>query len=260
LYRQASYWELSALGSAATAQPTDPASVWEELSDELLLPLASDVDERQQLRARLSSGNFVTFAELSEKEQVTTLTALKKLHVALKARFAQQQRGFFALRRQRALRLGGLLVCLVAILVSVMLVRARIARGGDLAYGADWRTSSRYSGEEGCLSPDQECTGKTGWFFHTAEGDSAPWIEFDLGSEKAVSKMVVVNRDDCCAERAIPLVVEVSLDQAEFRPVAERHEQFATWHVNFPQARARWVRLRLADPGLLHLKNVRIFP
>ncbi|HYQ42509.1 MAG TPA: discoidin domain-containing protein [Polyangiaceae bacterium] len=260
LYRQASYWELSALGSVNQPQSTESAHVWEGLTDELLLPLAANVEDRQQLRARLSSGNFVTFAEMPAKEQVTNIAVLQELHAALKARFTERQRGLLTLRRQRAFRLGGLLACLLGVLLGITIVRARTARAGDLAYGAPWRASSAYPGGGGCFSPDQECDDKTGWFFHTADSDTAPWIEFDLGSAKSVSKVVIVNRDDCCAERAVPMVVEVSLDQAEFRTVAEQREQFTTWRVTFPQTRARWLRLRLLDRGPFHLKNVRIFP
>jgi hypothetical protein len=254
LYRQAVYWALRALTDAPSSD-----SVWAHLDDELLRPLAATVEERQVLRARLSAGNFVAFTELSADEQAFCCAAFHDLNAGLLARFAERHRGLLAIREQRAWRLGGLVACLLALLVCVMIVRARIARHGDLAFDADWRLSSSY-GSGGCSSPDQECDGKTGWFFHTSESDSDPWIEFDLGGSKSVSTVVVENRDDCCAERAVPLMIEVSDDQQHWRSVAKRREQFTTWRASFPVVQTRWLRLRLGHHGPLHLKSVRIFP
>lgn len=258
LYRQAVYWALCALAPVSDANTVYSDRIWASLDDELLRPLAATAEERQVLRGWLGAGDFVVFAALSGSEQATCCTAFHALNEALLTRFAESHRGLLAIRQQRAFRLGALLAFMAALLVCVMMVRARIARGGDLAFGAEWRISSNY-GSGGCSSPDQECDGKTGWFFHTAENDSAPWVEFDLSGSKSVSTVVVENRDDCCSERDVPLVVEVSDDQQHWHSVAKRREEFTTWRATFPVVQTRWLRLRLLHHGPFHLKSVRIF-
>jgi len=258
LHRQSVYWALCALAPLNDAPPHYSDSVWASLDDDVLAPFATTVDERTKLRARLSGGDFVAFAGLSTTEQVKYGAAFSDLNAALLARFAARHRGFLKLRKQRTFRLGGLLACLLALLVGVMIVRARAARAADLAFDAEWRASSSYGGG-GCVSPEQDCDGKVNWFFHTAQSDTEPWLEFNLGSSKAFSTMVIENRDDCCAERAVPLVIEVSDDHEQWRSIAKQGEQFSTWRATFPTVRARWVRLRLLGHGPFHLKRVHIF-
>ena len=74
-----------------------------------------------------------------------------------------------------------------------------------------------------------------------------------------MSRVRVLNRDDCCAERAIPLVVEVSLDRHGWHEVARRKDQFEDWTAKFSPVSARYVRLRVPRRSILHLKSVRIF-
>jgi len=72
--------------------------------------------------------------------------------------------------------------------------------------------------------------------------------------------VLVDNRLDCCRERAIPLVVEVSTDQKEWRQVAVRHQLFDTWRADFPRVETRWVRLSVPRKTFLHLSRVRLLP
>ena len=260
LYRQAVYWALCALAPVSAVSSVHSDSVWARLDDELLLPLGATVEARQLLRARLAAGDFVAFAELPSAELDNCCAAFHDLNEALLARFETTQRGLLAIRDQRAWRLSALFGCLVALSACLLMIRAHMAGGGDLAFGAEWRTSSSYAGAGGCASPDQECASKTGWFFHTGDGDPDPWIEFNLDGSKAVSTVAIENRDDCCAERSVPLAIEVSDDQKHWHSVAERREQFATWRANFPVVHAKWVRLHLLTARQFHLKNVRIFP
>ncbi len=255
LYRQAVYWALCALTPADDAALGDSAAVWASLDEESLLPLASSETERQLLRTRLATGDFVTFAALLPAEQAACCAAFHDLQAALLARFERSQSGLMQLREQRVLRLGGVLLGVLLPLASVYLVRAELHR--DLADGAAWRASSVGAG--GCSSPAQECPGNGAFFFHTADTDWDPWVEFDLQGSPAVSKVTVENRDDCCAERAVPLVIEVSDDQQHWRSVSEREQPFAKWTAHFPTVHARWLRLRLLHRALFHLKRVKIF-
>ncbi len=94
-------------------------------------------------------------------------------------------------------------------------------------------------------------------FFHTAT-ENGPWIEFDLSRPQRVGAVEVWNRSDCCMERAAPLVVETSMDDAHWREVARRHYSFSYWRVSFSSVEARYVRLRVDKKSQLHLESVAI--
>jgi hypothetical protein len=70
----------------------------------------------------------------------------------------------------------------------------------------------------------------------------------------------VTNRDDCCLERAVPLVVEVSDDRKKWRTVARRADSFREWEGKFAPLKARYVRLRVDRHSILHLAKVSVRP
>ena len=94
-----------------------------------------------------------------------------------------------------------------------------------------------------------------GLFFHTAEEES-PWVEIDLGELRDVDRVMVENRDDMGAERALPLVVELGDTARHYHEVARRVEAFDRWTATFPKQQTRYVRLLVPRRTTLHLKNV----
>jgi hypothetical protein len=92
-------------------------------------------------------------------------------------------------------------------------------------------------------------------FFHTQEEDS-PWIEYDLGQPTVLHRIEVANRSDCCGERTLPLIVELSTDQNNWQEVARVTEPFNVWRGSLDQRTARYVRLRVARRSSLHLARV----
>lgn len=94
-------------------------------------------------------------------------------------------------------------------------------------------------------------------FFHTND-EERPWLQIDLGEERAVSRVVVTNRFDCCRERATPLVIEVRGATGGFREVARNAAEFDDWDATFAATRARYVRLTVPRRTVLHLRNVEI--
>ena len=123
---------------------------------------------------------------------------------------------------------------------------------GNVALGKPWTASSQSQGKP--LSGTLTNSAKH-FFFHTS-GQEQPWIEIDLGEPTRVSSLAVVNRDDCCQNRALPLVLEASSDHVTWRELARRTQIFDTWHASFDPAMARWVRLRASNVGVLHLKRI----
>jgi len=262
LYRQSCYWSL-----CAAAAPADESvgssyveAVWDTLDDRLL-QAAAPTERSELLRTSLSKGSFVYFAELPKSERVTLSKELRKLAESLLVKIDEPTRAVNLVLLQRTWRLGLLfMLALVVFAGAIWERRTREARS-DLARGAAWRTSSKFTDESlNCTSPAQECSETSSTFFCTKQ-ENDPWIEFDLGSERSFSTVQVENRRDCCADRAVPLTVEVSEDHRKWKTVARKDDEFkTTWRGSFTPVKARWVRLRVHKLTHFHLARVQIFP
>jgi hypothetical protein len=259
VYRQACYWALCALGAEAdpALRPEDSERVWGTLPDELLVQAAAAETRVERLRHALRSGSFVYFAELPPAEQTLHLAELSKLSQLLLKKLAERSVAIDAVYLQRAWRLALLGVFALCLALVPAAVRKVLEARSDLSVNTPWRTSSRYE-VGGCKSPAQQCTENTGYFFHTMN-DATPWIEFDFGSSKKVSRVLIENRSDCCPERADPLVIEVSTDQKHWRKVANHEGQFTSWEAKFSPTNARYLRIRLMKQDYLHFQAVHIY-
>ena len=94
--------------------------------------------------------------------------------------------------------------------------------------------------------------------FHTIEAPNQN-VTIDLGKVQRISRVVVYNRADCCQERAVPLKIEISPDNRQFRQVAERKQQFEKWKADFPPSNARYVRLTDLNAAAFHLSEVEVY-
>jgi hypothetical protein len=255
LYRESVYWALCAqLRSPATAAPA-PSVLWGALDPELLGRVAPDEVEAEALRTAFVGQSFATFAELATDAQVRCAQQLRALSMLLLERLDEAQKKIDALWVERGLRIALIvLVGVIAVLVSVALDRL----GPDLARGRPWRASSDWN-TGGCKSPQQDCEDSPYYFFHTRP-QTDPWVEIDLGAPTAFTKVRVENREDCCYERAVPLVIESSNDRARWEQLAWRKQPFTRWTAEMPPTKARFVRVRVKGPGPLHLKAVRVQP
>ena len=92
---------------------------------------------------------------------------------------------------------------------------------------------------------------------HT-EYEANPWMVIDLLKLRPVHGVSIRNREDCCDERCIPLVVEVAGDDQHFVEVARQGETFDVWKAEFPARQARYVRLRVEATTMLHLREIKI--
>jgi hypothetical protein len=160
-----------------------------------------------------------------------------------------------ALLVQRFLRVGALALLLLAAAAFGYVRVSRALLGPDLALQKPWRASSSAFV---CHPKESECGGaNTAIFFHTKE-EREPWWEVDLGAPQQVGGIEIVNRDDCCADRAAPLVVELGDADRKWTAVARQNDTFRTWEAHFKPASARYVRVRLARHGILHLARVTV--
>ncbi len=262
LARQAVFWGLAAEEALRAGSSTDdgPAAaapafevLWARADAALLAAAAGGEGSVHTLEAALKTGGFAAFAELSQEEQARQarelMTFARTLLTNLEAPRVSVDRIYF----RRVWRTGGLLLLLAALLAVALSARAWRDRERDWARGRPYHTSSVYP-NVGCKSPEQDCPESPFFFFHTLEDDH-PWIELDLGGKRRFSSIRIVNREDCCAERAVPLAIEVSQDHKTWREIARRTETFNTWTQDFPPVTARYVRAIGLKKGILHFRR-----
>ena len=80
----------------------------------------------------------------------------------------------------------------------------------------------------------------------------------DLGSDAEISTVRIQNRRDCCSERAVPLVIELSHDGESWQQVSRREEPFDEWRASFEPKTARYVRMRVERRSVLHFEHVSV--
>jgi hypothetical protein len=248
LYRQSAFWAACALadGQRHSLGRRYDAAVWALLDETTRCALGG-----------LLEASFVDFVELPADEQNEARVSLQTLARTLLSKFGDLHtvRAIHQQRLRRLLALASALVCAGLVGLGVEQLRED---SRELASGKSWHASSNYGG--GCQSPQQDCKGNSGYFFHTMPNDENPSIEFDLVTTQPITRVEVENRKDCCFERASPLVVEVSVDHRTWTQAARHDGEFANWRATFPPIPTRWLRLRVLRTTALHLNRVRVFP
>jgi hypothetical protein len=248
LYREAAYWVLLARGDA-TELPTlhdllaGVGAASSELSD-TELALVKDV---------LGEKTFVQTADEPEVELRRQALACRTFVNALIRDELAADRKVTRVLQQRVLRVGIVVLAVGAALFAASAGVQRVMRGPDLAAGKAWRASSKAFD---CKPAEMDCGGaRTAVFVHTLE-EVNPWVEIDLGARTKFSRVEVENREDCCQERAVPLVIETRDAGTEFREVARTTEVFRDWAATFEPVTARYVRVRVDRRSYLHLVRV----
>jgi len=261
LARQAVYWALRAahLAKTGTDDAVSPAELAELVADarEHCLAAAGSASELAAVEALLADHDYADFGDLPPEEQARSARRLAAFAAALLKCLEAPRARLDRLWFQRITRM-----CLVFGLIAgsvggVMTARSLQEGRRDIARGKEWRASSAFPGVTPCTSPAQECTESPFFFFHTLDEDK-PWLEIDLGSKQRFTGARIVNREDCCADRAVPLVIEASGDHKSWHEVARRTEVFGNWKPAFPAVTARWVRVRVDKRATLHLNGVKI--
>jgi hypothetical protein len=157
------------------------------------------------------------------------------------------------------LRLGVLLLGLAAA-ASVAVFLA--TRSRDLVSAVtEWSWTRGDGIESRGKVPRHSWFRRTADYFIHVDTMPRPALGIDLGAEYSVEGVSILNRLDCCQERARTLEVLTSVDNRKFEWAASHSpsEVFRQWRVNFAPRRARYVRLLLKEETCLHLAEVRIF-
>lgn len=99
-----------------------------------------------------------------------------------------------------------------------------------------------------------------GYFVHT-DCEAKPRLDIELDAIYRVQSVIILNRRDCCQERARTVEVLTSEDGSRFESAARHdpHVTFDEWHASFAPRKARYVRLQLAENDCLHFSEVRVF-
>jgi hypothetical protein len=256
LYRDAIYWALAARRADQNPPPADLRALWEASNPQLAaapVPAAPTNpasppgnDESAALRRTLFDDYEPRALTVSAEDAARVRTFAEALVWQLDAPRRQVERVFV----QRWLR-----VTLAAAILLVLAFGVRaLTLGPNLAQGRPFRVSSQLSSWGACVANNNGCFGL---MFHT-EVENNPWVEVDLGAPKRIHRIEVINRADCCADRATPLIAEVSSDRATWTPVGRRDEEFGTWKLDFPSRTARYVRLRAPRHTALHLQGIAV--
>lgn len=94
------------------------------------------------------------------------------------------------------------------------------------------------------------------YFFHTQQ-ENHPWVELTLATPAQVDEIEIINRRDCCRDRALPLVVEVAAPDGPYQALARQPLPFETWRIKVGQP-IRALRLSVDGNTFFHLAAVRI--
>jgi hypothetical protein len=251
LYRQSLYWAILALKAA---------------EDEDARPNLRALLHAPEVRALLGDGPAFELLATEDFTDLTGLTAQEQSRLLFTLREAAERslqllekplHELNVLWLRRLVRSSIILIVLGLFVVFSFVLRDLREQRADLAMNKSWRASS--SAATGCSSPLQSCDDSPSYFFHTAD-ERDPWLEIDLGEPKDFSAVRLISRRDCCFERGLPLVVEVSNDQTKWKQVARQTETYRSVKLEFPKQHARYVRARAVGLTILHLAAVRVLP
>jgi hypothetical protein len=265
LTRQATYWALLAEREVRTPRQGDLpgprerptfAELWPGANASVIALAAGGEAEADFLGSHVRETSLAAFADMDRAQCMRITLGLRRVARALLSEVDASDREIDRIWMRRILRIGGVLVLGAAVAIAATSTMNWLERRRDVAHGRPWTASSNF-GSGGCQSPVQSCSDSPTFFFHTQE-EANPSFTIDLESVQRVSGVHVVNRGDCCLERAVPLVVEVSLDQKVWQRVAQRTAEFSDWKATFRTIPARWVRLTVERRTMLHLQEVRV--
>jgi hypothetical protein len=207
------------------------------------------------LMAMLSTDRVATMTRLSPDEREAFAVALRDfvLNLAEPLDFEAHRLGWALWRRWSRLAIAAVMV---AVVVGVVATWLQKVSNVNLALHCHVSASSTNG-----WAPDANklVDGITDVMGVHTNGGEQQWVVIDLGAVKKFDRIVVYNRPDCCAERAVPLKVEVSNDNQNYTQIAERTESFDKWTVKNPDAEYRYIRLKNTPPNFLHLAEVEVY-
>jgi hypothetical protein len=248
----------SALGSADALRisggPANPSALLYRAAILLLIgaraavATSGSLPDSGQLTAVLGEDGEGVLARLGPTESRETALALRRLALDLLAPLAREAAAVRRVQLARWSRLAAIALLLVGG-VAAALYRPNLALGRVVVVAP---------ADAGYPDPSHLVDGKTRNLGFHSSGAPPHIVTLDLGAQRAVSKVVVYNREACCQERAVPLRIELG-DGSIFTKVAERESVFNIWRASFPVKRCRFVRLISKNAAPFHLSEVEVY-
>jgi hypothetical protein len=211
--------------------------------DDLLVRAAGSPELLQAIQSALKQAQLSTPAEPSAKSAL--VASLAGFTARLISEIEAPRR---VARRERWLRAARYAVPGVLPLLALLSAAVWFARGPNLIAGSTMKLSSQLSSCE---------KGSCGSASFSTREEPSPWVSYDFGKTRSLHSIVVHNRSDCCWDRALPLLVEVSDDGSRWRELVRTERPFIRFSHDL-DAKARYVRLRVARKSYLHLDQVTI--
>jgi hypothetical protein len=213
--------------------------------------------EMTELRSCLSVTDPLAFDDLSVEQATQRRELVKRAGSALRARV--DPRTVQEIRLSRRIRVVvTALVVVTAVVWGAVWGVVKIVSPVNIAYHKPVTMSSRWpnqpsgSGPEG-LAPAGLTDGtKNGSFGICTREEVNPWAVVDLGRERAIGRIVVYNRDDCC-QGHLPVLLELSNDGTTFTEVGRRTEIFTEskpWTLKLSGKSGRYIRVRIEGPAV----------
>ena len=163
-------------------------------------------------------------------------------------------------RELKAARVIRVLVGSVAALALLIHFGFRIFAPKNLALNKPAVASSYMFSTAASGAVDGSRSGQYG--FHS-QLESSPWLSIDLGRDFAITRIDVFGRTDGYYDQSVPLALEASADNTDYRQVALRSETFSDydpWVIKpAPPLVTRYLRLHTMRPSYLVLGEVEVY-
>jgi hypothetical protein len=241
LWEEAAFWALSALGAPSTP-PRDLVTALESAPREVVVQAAGGAEWLPVVEQALAVDprNFETLpVPARDRRQIQTLaqfvrSLISHLETPVRERRKRQWGG--------AAKWMTIVVAAFSVIIGVALSWHNFLP--NRVRGAKRTLSSE-------LRPCRTTEDCGNALFHTEEEDQ-PWVKYDFGRPIDLHSIDVENRTDCCYDRAVPLIVETSLDGESWSEQARADRAFGSWSSPL-RGRAQFLRLRTDHKTYLHL-------
>jgi len=247
------------LGNARRiAQGAQPGDDGAETLESFIESMEADLRAKASLlRGDLATifGQSTAVDALDDRERRARVAELSSLAEELLRRMSPrtpQQR-----RKWRAIRNAGVALTM---LVSLAVALSPLFEPENVALHKRTTSSSIALGTSPSAAVDGHAHEER--FGFQSDTEPSPWLRIDLGRPYDITRVRIFGRHDCCFDQSVPMGFEISDDGKSFNLVAQKtdaFDQIDPWEINLDSVRARYVRVRRLEKGLLVLAEVQAF-
>lgn len=111
----------------------------------------------------------------------------------------------------------------------------------------------------GLYPPQGLVDGETAELGCHTDYEDHPWAQVDLGRPMTIRRVVVTNRVDGDMSRAVPLIIETSVDGIAFTPYARQDSDFTVWTAKQRPTKVQYIRVTAPRFTMLHLNEIQVY-